>query len=687
MSRRLPSVPGAPPRGPVPRRGVAALRCRGRWLVLWAGGLVACADGRDDDAGPDDTSDAPGAVRDDTPGPADGFGACADLGPSEGVPCEAGPGSLVSCLDATGVGYPPFDDGLPESLRYRGAAIGDADGDGWPDVYAFGQSAGGALWMNCGGLRFVPAPEATLGPLDVGQATGALWVDLVGDARPELVVTHADAGFTTADLSVFTLSGDGTVEEIARDAGFELSRLGALARGVQALDADSDGRTDLIVRAINVEAPPYGRSLLFRGEADGTWSEVGLDWIGDPMVGDLGVSAVLDAGDDGHPDLVLGMVQGAGPHAANVVVQDGADPPTFGTVAPDPERFGTAAPLDSDFTGAAVVDADLDGRVDLVMTVGSRVLAYRIDGPETWLRTEDLWGVSATLDAEGAPYESAGVGAADLDADGWPDLVVTGATPVPGVGDTALLWLRNDGDALFTEVWDVADDDRIAPPDEHGLALSDLDRDGRVDLWTSSLNVPPRLLHNQLDTGASLGVRLVGHHSVTEGLGAQVEAEHASGFLTRGVVDPGAGAIGSGEPRVVLGLGDPDADALTTLRVRWPSGVVQEIGAEALPAGSAHVVVEEPVVLATEPAEPQAGEGVRLVVDLTEHAGGTEASGVEVTVRSPSGMADPVPLSEEAPGRWVGELQVSEAGVLRLGLVVDGEAWPMRVPVRVDPAG
>jgi hypothetical protein len=149
--------------------------------------------------------------------------------------------------------------------------------------------------------------------------------------------------------------------------------------------------------------------------------------------------------------------------------------------------------------GVAAGDVDNDGDVDLYVTAygPSTLLANRGDG------TFDDATARAGLDGEPRDTWGASAGFFDYDADGWLDLFVTrylaydaaiegknasGQSDYPSPaqfnGLAASLY-HNDGDGTFT---DVSASSGIAsqPGKGLGLALTDLDGDGRLDAFVAN---------------------------------------------------------------------------------------------------------------------------------------------------------------------------------------------------------
>jgi len=108
------------------------------------------------------------------------------------------------------------------------------------------------------------------------------------------------------------------------------------------------------------------------------------------------------------------------------------------------------------------------------------------------------------------------------------------------------------------------------PRVSRGLAIGDLDGDGRVDVVINDLDGPPQLLHNELEpTGHWLEVTLKGNPPNTSAIGAVVTVE-ASGVRQMRLVQSGTSYLSQDDKRLHFGLGAADrADAVTVL---WPNG-------------------------------------------------------------------------------------------------------------------
>ena len=104
-----------------------------------------------------------------------------------------------------------------------------------------------------------------------------------------------------------------------------------------------------------------------------------------------------------------------------------------------------------------------------------------------------------------------------------------------------------------------------------GLAVGDLDNDGREDVLILSHNEPLAYLHNRTKGGRFLTLRLEGRASNRDAVGAKVAVVAGGRRLLAWRV--GGGSYQSAaDPRIHFGLGE--ADRIEAVEVTWPSGRV-----------------------------------------------------------------------------------------------------------------
>jgi hypothetical protein len=194
-------------------------------------------------------------------------------------------------------------------------------------------------------------------------------------------------------------------------------------------------------------------------------------------------------------------------------------------------------------TGCVAADLDLDGDSDLYVTAAGVSSLLWNNGNGTFREGAAAAGVAAS-----GWHTSAAVG--DVNGDGRPDLFVGGYTdlnaPISGSssgfpGDHAgvrdLLYV-SQGRGRFREVGVQAGLEAARFDHTLGAVFSDLDRDGRLDLYVANDEDPNRLYENVAWPG---GVR-----TDPAGLGFRFEER--------------AGSAGAADPNAGMGVADADAD-------------------------------------------------------------------------------------------------------------------------------
>jgi enediyne biosynthesis protein E4 len=504
-----------------------------------------------------------------------------------------------------------------------GVALLDYDGDGRLDVYFVDsltvdtandpRAARSALYRNLGGMRFADVTDAA-GVGHPGWGMGVCVADYDGDGRPDLYVTALGAN------RLYRNRGDGSFEEVARRAGVEG---GGWSTGCGFADYDRDGDLDLFVsryvevdlgklpefgkdktcqyRGVAVQCGPRGLpgtgDLLYRNDGDGSFTEVGeAAGVADPdgLLG-LGV-AWLDVDGDGWPDLFV-----ANDSNANQLYLNRRDG-TFEEVA---FPIGVAVSEDGGEQGSmgiAVGDYDGSGRQSLFVTNFAEEYnaLYRNDGD---------YFTDASFRSKSAPpslpYVGWGTAFFDFDNDGWLDLIVANGHVYPQLDNAKLgasapyrqrrLLYRNLGGGVFEEIAERHGEALTEPRVGRGLAVGDLDDDGRLDVVINDLDGAPQVLRNELAGGGHwLLVELVGRAPNTSAIGATVELT-AGGRTQVRTVRSGTSYLSQDDLRQHFGLGA--AGKAERVRVVWPDGSATEI---ADVAADRKLVIEEP---ADEPAE------------------------------------------------------------------------------------
>jgi hypothetical protein len=106
-----------------------------------------------------------------------------------------------------------------------------------------------------------------------------------------------------------------------------------------------------------------------------------------------------------------------------------------------------------------------------------------------------------------------------------------------------------------------------------GLAVGDIDNDGRLDAVVTSNDGALYVLHNSTQTQNHwLTLELLGHRSNRDAIGAEVKLMTAKGSQWATVTTAGS-YLSSSDKRVHFGLG-PET-VVRTIDIRWPSGIRQ----------------------------------------------------------------------------------------------------------------
>jgi hypothetical protein len=414
-----------------------------------------------------------------------------------------------------------------------GVAVGDYDNDGFEDLYvtAYG---GNKLYHNNGNGTFTDVTQ-NAGVAGSGWSTSAAWVDLDGDGFLDLVVLryldwdfedvycgehkegyraycHPDF-FKPISPLVYHNNKDGTFTEVAQKIGLGKPGKGL---GIALADYDRDGHIDLFVANDSMV------EFLYRNKGDGTFEDVGL--------------------------------------ASEVAVDmDGR----------------TYAGMGADFA-----DYNNDGWPDIVVTdlANQRYALYENnkDGSFTYATP------SAGIGQMTLPHSGWGVRFLDYDNDGWKDLLIAQGHDLDTVElnypnlhyREPMLLARNTGHGFV----DVSQQSGVIfhqPWVARGMAIGDLDNDGRLDAVVTTNDGPVHILHNETaSTNHWILLKLVGHKSNRDAIGAEVTLVTATGPQSA-TVSTASSYLSASDKRVHFGLGQNGT--ASRIEIRWPSGIRQTL--------------------------------------------------------------------------------------------------------------
>jgi enediyne biosynthesis protein E4 len=415
-----------------------------------------------------------------------------------------------------------------------GAAVGDYDGDGRPDLYLTGY-CGNTLYRNNGDGSFRNV-TARAGVRAGGWSTSAAWADYDGDG----------------DLDLY----------VGRYVQFN-------GRSKQLCPVDG------VPLACPPRFYPGAVGILYRNNGDGTFTDVTAESRAVNRQGKtLGV-LWWDEDGDNRPDLYV-----ANDGEANSLFQNLGQGRFRETALAKGLAYGATGNAEASM-GVDIGDYDGDGRFDLFVTNFQNETAalYHNDGASGYTYATSEAGLAeATL-----PLLSFGCGFLDWDNDGWQDLFSVSGHVQDRVHevDASCAYaqprqlFRNRGDGDFEDLSARAGPALTTPAVGRGAAFGDLDGDGDVDALVNNCDGPAMLLRNELAPGRHwLTVRLDGAPPNRFGIGARVSVT-AGGRTQIAAAQAGHSYASTSDPRLHFGLGA--ATRVERITVRWPRGRVTSL--------------------------------------------------------------------------------------------------------------
>ena len=410
----------------------------------------------------------------------------------------------------------------------QGVAVGDYNGDGFPDIYVT-QYGRNILYHNNGDGTFTDVTEKA-GVAAPGWSSSAVWFDYDNDGKLDLFVCQfvefskaqskdcragedAKRGYCIPHLFkptpswLFHNNGDGTFTDVSKTSGIAGYR--GKAWGVVAADINNDGDMDLFVANDTVQ------NFLFANRGSGKWEEISLaaevafSESGQPRSG-MGVDAA-DVFGSGYQDLFVANVD-----QEMFSLYRNQKNESFRDVAPA-NGVAQATRLLSGW-GLKFFDYDNDGAVDLIL------------------------------------------------ANGHPDDMIESYSPAVKHAEPLVLF-HQDGGKLRNVTGEAGPAFERRYP-ARGLAIGDFNNDGRSDVLIAMNGGPPLLLENRSGRGNHwLGLKLEGATCNRDAIGARIRWS-AGGIIRSRFKNNGGSYLSSHDPREILGIGK--AERIDWIEITWP---------------------------------------------------------------------------------------------------------------------
>jgi hypothetical protein len=439
-----------------------------------------------------------------------------------------------------------------------GVAIGDFDNDGLPDIYVTGYGHN-VLYRNLGGCKFkdVTAETHTAGG---GFSVGAAWADYDRDGHLDLFVSR----YVHTDLD-------------------RLPKPGMPAFNYQGLEMEvpiSAGESD----------------FLFHNRGDNTFDEVAQKAGVDNPDKKLGMGVIwADYDNDGWPDLFVANDMGP-----NFLYRNKHD----GSFEEQGMLSGTALSGDGRTMGNMAADfADFqhNGTLGLVVTrYGYQPLSLYANQGNGEFKDVSWDAKLAQLSYQPVRW---GVGFADFDNSGWPDILVSNGNVTQLIDRLAndlpyrepLQLFHNSGHKTFAEIANSTGLNDGPMYSRRGTAFGDIDNDGNIDVVVYNVGAPPSIFLNEThNSNHRVLMRLIGTKSNRAAIGARVTVTTAT-MKQMDEVRGGGSYLSSNDQRLHFGLGSDKL--IQKIEIQWPSGLKESIANVA--ADAIYTLVEGKGVQAT----------------------------------------------------------------------------------------
>ncbi len=521
-----------------------------------------------------------------------------------------------------------------------GVGVGDINNDNLTDIFFAANMTANRLYLNKGDFKFVDITQQAGFSSKGKWACGVSMVDINQDGWLDIYICYAGpyADPEKRANELYINNGNSTFTEKAREYG-----IADTGHSVQAafFDYDRDGDLDMylltnitdetgpnIIRPKRLKGEMVNTDRLYRNNGNNRFSNISKE-AGITIEGyGLGVS-ICDINCDDWPDVYV-----SNDYLSNDLLYINNGNGTFTDHAAEYFNHTSYSAMGND-----VADYNNDGWLDIIsvdMLPPDNKRQKMMFGATNYdrFRSEIMMGydpqymrntlqLGRGITREGQLLFSeigqlAGVHAtdwswsplfADIDNDGWKDLLITNGYPRDitnrdfvsykaneflrkgyhdGVKDKLLTTIstlegaylpnfvfQNKGDLTFQDQssgWGFT-----KPSYSTGAAYADLDNDGDLDYVTNNTNEPASIFENHsndLNQNHFLRIKLHGPSGNRDGIGAKVilTTSEKTQFLEH---SPYRGFQSTVEKEMHFGLGNDTT--ITLLNIQWPDGTYQEL--------------------------------------------------------------------------------------------------------------
>ena len=424
--------------------------------------------------------------------------------------------------------------GVPGSGYGLGCVWGDYDNDGFPDLFVT-QYGRNVLYRNNSDGTFTDVTDkAGVAGLESGIFhSGATFFDYDRDGYLDLYVgsyvtldpdgprycnigavksSCPPSAYKGSTNALYHNNGDGTFTNVTRVMNMLQPKGKNLSVG--AADYDNDGWPDLFVANDGVEA------YLYHNDHGKRFEEIAVpSGMAYSAVGHLMAAMCISLGDydnDGWQDLYISDFQGSSDHVWH---SDGNG--NFDEVS---DAIGIIAPTHNVLSfGGGFFDYDNDGWLDLFIGNGHVYPEIEQASPGThYKQLNSLF--------------------------------------------------HNERGKRFSDTTALAQIDQQTPHVARGVAFADLDNDGFVDIVVANNGGPPLLLRNGGNGNHFINFRLIGSKSNRDAMGARIRITAGATSQIREIAGGGS-YLSQSDLRANFGLG-PQTKA-ASVEIKWPSGLTQ----------------------------------------------------------------------------------------------------------------